>query len=101
MLNSLNKQNGAKFVAIITRIDGSHFVECFLRGEPLAPGFPSSTEEVYANHDLPSFPAMPLQQACRIAIDQACSYGYLESEILWEDVQGFPSPFQDGDHADQ
>ena len=87
----LNKQNGAKFVAIITPRDGSHFVECFLRGEPPAPGLPSIIEDVYSNHEMPSFPAMPLKQAQRIAIDRARSYGYLETEIIWEDEHGFPS----------
>lgn len=92
MSNSLNTQNGAKFVAIITLSEGSHFVECFLRGEPISPGFPSAMEHLYSNHDMPSFPAMPLQQAQRVAIDRARSHGYLEADILWEDERGFPSP---------
>jgi hypothetical protein len=85
MASTLNKANGAEFVAIITMSDGSHFVECFLRGPPPAPGFPSEMQPVYNNTDLPSFPAMPMQQARNIAIEQARFHGYTETEIAWED----------------
>lgn len=84
MSSSLNKANGAQFVAIITHRDGSHFVECFLRGSPPAPGVPSEMEPIYNNSALPPFPAMPLQQAREIAIGQARSHGYTEAEIVWE-----------------
>jgi len=42
-------------------------------------------ETIYDNSALPSFPVMPMQQARTIAIEQARSHGYTESEIVWED----------------
>jgi hypothetical protein len=84
MSSTLTKATGAKFVAIITSRDGSHFIECFLRGSSPA-GLPSNMQHVYNNSSLPSFPVMPMQQARDIAIEQARSYGYTESEIVWED----------------
>jgi len=93
MSGLLNKQSGANFVVIIMPSEGSHFVECFLRAAPSAAGLASEMRHIFTNQDLPAFPAMPLQQARKTAIDQARSYGYLESEIIWEDEHGVPSPF--------
>ena len=93
MSGYLNKESGAEFVAIIKPREGSHFVECFLRGAPPAPNFASKMTHIFTNESLPAFPAMPLHQARKTAIEQARILGYFESEIIWEDEQGFPLPF--------